>query len=216
MVGHQTLDLGAQVRILDRQPKALRQVAGKHTAPSSSGPGHRPLKAEIAGSNPAGATRKRYIGQPSGWPFCLDWPCDSVVPTNSGQQGTRGAPSTNAVGDGFKRACRKVEANRHDSVEIPVFRDLCLTSPFRQKLEFRIAYLATVRLRSSLVHPHPNPLPSRRPLRYFSRETNSRRPDMSINRVRPLGDSRSGAGMTVMQGSPSREREYCKGLFSRE
>ena len=57
-VGHQTLDLGAQVRILDRQPKTLRPSAGKHTAPSSSGPGHRPLKAEIAGSNPAGATSK--------------------------------------------------------------------------------------------------------------------------------------------------------------
>ena len=57
-VGHQTLDLGAQVRILDRQPKTLRPTAGKHTAPSSSGPGHRPLKAEIAGSNPAGATSK--------------------------------------------------------------------------------------------------------------------------------------------------------------
>jgi hypothetical protein len=33
-------------------------------APSSSGPGHRPLKAEIAGSNPAGATQHRAGSPP--------------------------------------------------------------------------------------------------------------------------------------------------------
>ena len=57
------------------------------------------------------------------------------------------------------------------------------------------------------------PHPSRRPLHYSFRGTNSGRPDMLPNRVRPLGDSRSGAGMTVIQRSPSRERELCKGLW---
>ena len=48
-VGPQTLNLVAQVRILDRQPDM---------APSSSGLGHHPLKVEITGSNPVGATKK--------------------------------------------------------------------------------------------------------------------------------------------------------------
>ena len=49
-VGPQTLNLVAQVRILDRQPVM---------APSSSGLGHHPLKVEITGSNPVGATKNR-------------------------------------------------------------------------------------------------------------------------------------------------------------
>ena len=49
-VGPQTLNLVAQVRILDRQPD--------NPAPSSSGLGRHPLKVEITGSNPVGATKK--------------------------------------------------------------------------------------------------------------------------------------------------------------
>ena len=53
-VGPQTLNLVAQVRILDRQPDL---------APSSSGLGHHPLKVEITGSNPVGATKTEYKGE---------------------------------------------------------------------------------------------------------------------------------------------------------
>ena len=48
-VGHATLDRGTQVRILDPQPF--------NKAHSSSGLGHRPLKAKITGSNPVCATK---------------------------------------------------------------------------------------------------------------------------------------------------------------
>ena len=51
-VGRLTLDQVALVRIQDPQPRN-----GAH---SSSGLGHRPLKAEIAGSNPACATTVNY------------------------------------------------------------------------------------------------------------------------------------------------------------
>ena len=54
-VGPQTLNLVAQVRILDRQPES---------APSSSGLGHHPLKVEITGSNPVCATRKLKLKRP--------------------------------------------------------------------------------------------------------------------------------------------------------
>ena len=49
-VGRQTLNLLALVRIQDPQPVTTPE------AHSSSGPGHRPLKAEIRGSNPQCAT----------------------------------------------------------------------------------------------------------------------------------------------------------------
>ncbi len=55
-VGQRTLDPWAQVRILDPQPLARFQLNSVRVAHSSSGLGHRPLKAEIRGSNPLCAT----------------------------------------------------------------------------------------------------------------------------------------------------------------
>ena len=84
---------------------AIRRLAGKHVAPSSSGPGHRPLKAEIAGSNPAGATRINGVGQPRGWPIRLSEPDNLetsllVVPAKSDAQ-SRGTHLRNRRG-GFQ------------------------------------------------------------------------------------------------------------------
>lgn len=68
-VGQQTLNLLAEVRILAPQPSFMYNIsleAGRFQkkvyipyvkAHSSRGQGHRPLKAEIAGSNPACATK---------------------------------------------------------------------------------------------------------------------------------------------------------------
>ena len=42
-----------------------------YVAPSSSGLGRRPLKAEVAGSNPVGATRKHEVSPSCGWPFFI-------------------------------------------------------------------------------------------------------------------------------------------------
>ena len=43
--------------------------------------------------------------------------------------------------------------------------DFCITTLIRQQLDFGRVWLATGKLRSRPIHPHPNPLPSRRPLR---------------------------------------------------
>ena len=56
-VGRQTLNLLAEVRILAPQPSFFRSSLRPLKAHSSRGQGHRPLKAEIAGSNPACATK---------------------------------------------------------------------------------------------------------------------------------------------------------------
>ncbi len=63
-VGQRTLDPSAGVRILPPQPEVWYNT---ETAHSSSGPGHRPLKAEIGGSNPPCATKQaRAPRSPSG------------------------------------------------------------------------------------------------------------------------------------------------------
>ena len=58
-VGQRTLDPWAQVRILDPQPLERSQLNSVRVAHSSSGLGHRPLKAEIRGSNPLCATKAK-------------------------------------------------------------------------------------------------------------------------------------------------------------
>lgn len=58
-VGQRTLDPWAQVRILDPQPLERFQLNSVRVAHSSSGLGHRPLKAEIRGSNPLCATKAK-------------------------------------------------------------------------------------------------------------------------------------------------------------
>lgn len=65
MAGQRFLVPYVRVRLLPPQPF---DTALENVAPSSSGLGRRPLKAEVAGSNPVGAT-KELIGSPSGGPF---------------------------------------------------------------------------------------------------------------------------------------------------
>ncbi len=55
MVGQQTLNLPTVVRIHSPQPEE------QSVAHSSRGLGHRPLKAEIRGSNPLCATNNRQV-----------------------------------------------------------------------------------------------------------------------------------------------------------
>ena len=60
VVGHQSLELGAQVRILYRQPVELRdRHSSCGVARSSSGPGHGPLKAETGVRLPYGLPMTR-------------------------------------------------------------------------------------------------------------------------------------------------------------
>ena len=64
MAGQRFLVPYVRVRLLPPQPiyltglKEAMYYAGAYVAPSSSGLGRRPLKAEVAGSNPVGATNK--------------------------------------------------------------------------------------------------------------------------------------------------------------
>ena len=57
VVGHQSLELGAQVRILYRQPTPSLNIHRRIVARSSSGPGHGPLKAETGVRLPYGLPR---------------------------------------------------------------------------------------------------------------------------------------------------------------
>lgn len=59
MAGQRFLVPYVRVRLLPPQPF---DTALDNVAPSSSGLGRRPLKAEVAGSNPVGATKK-FAGQ---------------------------------------------------------------------------------------------------------------------------------------------------------
>src|SRR3990172_12498301 len=68
-----------------------------HTARSSSGPGHRPLKAEIAGSNPARATKLSEPGHCAGLFVFLS------TEDTAGTDGSGGDPR------GWRAACAVVD-----------------------------------------------------------------------------------------------------------
>ncbi|GEM_PF-4765893 len=81
-VARLTLDQVVLVRIQVRQPALAPSAA----APSSSGLGHRPLKAETAGSNPAGATSLLLISR-----YCSSRASAWYTPAATARTGRLGA-----------------------------------------------------------------------------------------------------------------------------
>ncbi len=73
------------VRWAESHPLLGQAILRRRVARSSRGPGHRPLKAEIAGSNPARATKSRHESGSRSSPGAFSsWPlqpiCNLIIP----------------------------------------------------------------------------------------------------------------------------------------